>query len=110
MSKLRNSIEMPNPPIFRWLPRFMNHIAENIVFKKRNVSFLAINALFRQTETYTISDSNLGNNHFVIEDFVSVQVNDRLRVKAENITVVFELDKYNNIIVKTAYSENDSIE
>jgi hypothetical protein len=88
----------------------MNHIAENIVFKNRNISFLAINTLFRQRETHTVSDSKLGNNHFIIEDYVPLQINDRLRVKAEKMTVVFELDKHNNIIVKTAYSENDSIE
>lgn len=34
-------------PVFRWLPKHLNHIAENIVIKKRNISFLAINALFR---------------------------------------------------------------
>ena len=33
---------------FKWLPKFLNHIAENIVIKKLNISFLAINALFRQ--------------------------------------------------------------
>jgi hypothetical protein len=24
---------------FKWLPKHLNHIAENIVFKKRNISF-----------------------------------------------------------------------
>lgn len=110
MSETNKTIEIPNPPIFRWLPKAMNHIAENIVFKKRNVSFLAINALFRQTKTHTVSDSTLGNNHFIIEDFVPLQSNDRLRVKAEKLTAIFELDKYDNIIVKTAFSENDNIE
>lgn len=107
MSEPTKSVEIPNPPVFRWLPKAMNHIAENIVFKKRNVSFLAINALFRQRETYTLSDSKLGNNHFIIEDFVTLQSNDRLRLKAEKLTVIFELDKHDNIIVKTAFSEND---
>jgi len=30
-------------PTFRWIPKHLNHIAENIAIKKRNISFLAIN-------------------------------------------------------------------
>ena len=45
---MSETIEIPNPPTFRWYPKHLNHIAENIVFKKRNVSFLAINRIFRQ--------------------------------------------------------------
>ena len=42
MSKPIKAITLPNPVVFRWLPKFMNHIAENIVFKKRNISFFSI--------------------------------------------------------------------
>ena len=47
MKELENALKQPH---FRWLPKFLNHIAENIVIKKRNISFLAINALFRQKD------------------------------------------------------------
>ncbi|MEM1122284.1 MAG: hypothetical protein AAGJ18_17695 [Bacteroidota bacterium] len=42
---------------FRWRAKHLNHIAENIVFKKRNISSLAINALFRQ-EHIKVEDSS----------------------------------------------------
>ena len=100
--------KIPKNPKFHWLPKHLQHITENIVFKNRNISFLAINALFRQTRTHTILPSKLGNDHYLIEDFVDVQINDRIRTKAEKLIVVFALDKYNNITIKTAYSENDS--
>jgi hypothetical protein len=54
---------------FKWLPKHIQHIAENIVFKERNISFLSINALFRQKDTYRTKPSDFGNDHFVIEDF-----------------------------------------
>ena len=94
-------------PRFRWLPRHLNHIAENIVFKKRNISFLAINALFRSKD-YIFEQRELQfENSYKITGFVPVQKNDKLRAKAEILTVNFRLDKYNNIIVLTAYSESD---
>ena len=44
---------------------------------------------------------------YFIKGFVPLQKNDRLRSKAEELTVVFRLDKHQNIIVITAYSESD---
>ena len=102
--------QIPNPPTFRWYPKHLNHIAENIVFKKRNVSFLAINALFRQMKTHRIVDSDLENGHFLIEDFVALQKNDLLRTQAEKLSAVFYLDNLDNIVVVTAFSENDNYE
>jgi len=92
---------------FKWLPKHINHIAEHIVFDKRNISFLAINALFRITD-YKIEKSNKPfKDSYVISGFVPLQPNDRLRNKAEILNVVFRIDDYKNIIVITAYSEND---
>lgn len=97
-------------PQFKWLPKHLNHIAENIVFNKRNISFLAINAIFRQRKTHIIIGSSLPfKDSYIIEDFVDVLPNDRLRTTAEKLKVVFQIDKHNNIIVLTAYSENDKI-
>jgi hypothetical protein len=104
---MEKQIEIPKSPTFHWLPKHLNHIAENIVFKKRNISFLAINKIFRQRETYLIKPSKLGNEHFEIEDFVEKQPNDLLRRRAENLKVIFRLDTHQNIIVVTAISEND---
>ena len=96
---------------FRWLPKHLNHIAENIVFKKRNVSFLAINALFRQKDTcYIEKDKNGFRGSYTIRDFVELQPKDMLRTKAEWLEVAFYLDSHDNIIVTTAYSENDTTE
>ncbi len=100
-------MEIPNPPKFHWLPKHLNHIAENIVFKERNISFLAINRLFRQTQTHLIKPSILGNNHFEVEDFVPLLPNDRLRTKPEKLKALYRFDEKNNIIVVTAISEND---
>ena len=100
-------IEIPKKPVFHWLPKHLNHIAENIVLKKRNVSFLAINRIFRQKETHLIRLSKLGNEHFEIEDFVEKQPNDQLRTRSERLKVVFRFDNHKNIIVITAISEND---
>ena len=95
-------------PQFKWLPKHLNHIAENIVFKKRNISFLAINAIFRQRQTCNIVASPPPFvDSYIIEDFVDLLPNDRLRKNAERLEVVFQIDKHNNIIVLTAFSEND---
>ena len=95
---------------FRWLPKHIQHIAENIIFDQRNISFLAINALFRQTQTHKIQESDLKNNHFLLKDFVPFQPNDRIRTLAEELAVVFYIDEYDNIVVITAYSENDKLD
>ena len=71
---MSETTKIPNPPTFRWYPKHLNHIAENIVFKNRNVSFLAINALFRQRKTHYIVESEMENGHFLIEDFVPLQL------------------------------------
>ena len=102
-------MKVPNDPVFHWLPKHLNHIAENIVFKKRNVSFLAINRIFRQTETHKVKDSSMGNDHFEVIDYVPVLKNDLLRRRAEKLKVIYRLDKFNNIIVVTAISENDRL-
>jgi hypothetical protein len=104
---MEKRIEIPKSPAFHWLPKHLNHITENVVFKKRNVSFLAINKVFRQKETHTIKASKLGNDHFEIEDFVGILPNDLLRQRAEKLKVLFRFDNHQNIIVVTAISEND---
>jgi hypothetical protein len=43
----------------------------------------------------------------MISGFVPLQVNDRLRSRAEVLTVIFRTDEHKNIIIITAYSEND---
>ena len=96
-------------PRFRWLSRHLNHIAENIVFKKRNVSFLAINALFRSKDYIIQKDKPPFKKSYSIRGFVPIQKNDKLRLKAEELEVVFILDKYRNIVVITAHSESDEI-
>jgi hypothetical protein len=85
----------------------MNHIAENITFKKKNISFLAINALFRQKEMEIEKAALPFVGSYFIKGFVPLQKNDRLRTKPEEMTVVFRLDKHQNIIVITAYSQSD---
>jgi hypothetical protein len=92
---------------FRWLPKHLNHIAENIVFEKRNVSFLAINALFNQKK-YDIIVGEKFQDSYTIVGNVPVLPNDNLRTREENLEVAFRIDKYNNIIPITAYSENDN--
>ena len=47
MDKIKEILKQLN---FKWLPKHINHIAEHIVYDKRNISFLAINALFRLTD------------------------------------------------------------
>jgi hypothetical protein len=92
---------------FKWLPKHLNHIAENIVFKKRNISFLAINALFRSKSAKATVAEPPFINSYILKGYVEVLPNDLLRIKAENLAVVFRLDEFNNIIVVTAYSESD---
>lgn len=92
---------------FRWKAKHLNHIVENIVFKKRNVSFLAINALFRQKDKKVRKSDFPFKNSYIISGFVSIQKNDNLRKKARLLFVAFRLDKHLNIIVSTAYTEND---
>ncbi|MEM6317623.1 MAG: hypothetical protein AAF960_08130 [Bacteroidota bacterium] len=92
---------------FRWLPKHLNHIAENIVFKKRNISFLAINALFRQKNKHIGPSKSHFKNSYVVSGFVPIQKNDNLRKVPDILIVAFYLDNHNNIIVTTAYSEND---
>jgi hypothetical protein len=103
----RTKLELPNLLNFHWLPKHLNHIAENIVFQERNVSFYAINALFRQKKTHLIIESPMQNGHFIIEDFVDLQTNDLLRRRAERLTAVYYLDNRDNVVVVTAFSEND---
>ncbi len=92
---------------FKWLPKHLNHIAENIVFKKRNISFLAINYLFRNKNYEVFESEQQFKDSFIITGFVPVQKNDKLRNKPERLTVVFRIDKHNNVIVITAFSETD---
>lgn len=107
---MRDFEQILKAPQFKWLPKNLNHIAENIVFKKRNISFLAINAIFRQRQTHDIVDSPPPfEESYIIDDYVDVLPNDRLRTQAERLKVVFQVDKHNNIIVLTAFSENDKI-
>jgi hypothetical protein len=104
MSDLKIAIKQLN---FRWLPKYLNHIAENIVFKKRNISFLAINALFRQENNIITNSEAPFTDSFVISGIVPILPNDRLRTISNKMSVVFRLDDHNNIIPITAYSEND---
>lgn len=92
---------------FKWFPKHLNHIAENIVIKKRNISFLAINYLFREAEYEVFEGKEPFKESFVISGYVPVQKNDKLRNKPETLSVIFRLDKHNNIIVITAFSESD---
>ncbi|MEA2041243.1 MAG: hypothetical protein U9N85_01650 [Bacteroidota bacterium] len=89
------------------MPKHLNHIAENIVFKKRNISFLAINYLFRIKNYKIFESKEQFKDSFIITGFVPVQKNDKLINKSEHLTVIFRINKYNNIIVITAYSETD---
>lgn len=84
---------------FKWLSKHLNHIAENIVFKKRNISFLAINYLFRHAEYRIFKSSAPFRDSFVISGYVPVLKNDNLRKESEQLSVIFRVDKYQNIIV-----------
>lgn len=95
---------------FKWLPKHLNHITENIVFKKRNVSFLAINAVFRTKDYKCVPTEEHYRDSFQIRAYVPLLKNDALRKKAEELTVIFKLDRRNNIIVITAFSKSDQYE
>jgi hypothetical protein len=85
----------------------LNHIAENIVLKKRNISFLAINTLFRlKNVNITFSETPFTNSYF-ISGIVPIQTNDKLRTKLDRLTVIFRIDEQNNIIPITSFSETD---
>ena len=93
---------------FKWLPKHLNHIAENIVFKNRNISYLAINALFRINDTeYGYAPPPFNGSYFM-RGFLKPLPNDLLRTKEGVITVIFKLDKQSNIIPITAYDRNDN--
>ena len=104
MNEIEQALKQIN---FIWLPKHLNHIAENIVLKKRNISFLAINYLFRNKNYKVFKSNQQFQNSFIIIGFVPIQKNDKLRNKAEQLTVVFRLDKQKNIIVITAFSDTD---
>jgi hypothetical protein len=92
---------------FRWLPKHLNHIAENIAIKKRNISFLAINALFRQKSFEVAQSPPFYSDSYIIKGKVPLQKNDPLRTIEDELIVIFRLDEDFNIIVITAYSETD---
>jgi hypothetical protein len=92
---------------FRWLPKHLNHIAENIVYKKRNISFLAINALFRQKLVVVNPSDYPFKSSYIIKGYLDVLPNDGLRLKGEILRVAFQIDDKFNIIPLTAYSESD---
>ena len=104
MSKVNEALKKLS---FRWKPKHLNHIAENIVFKNRNISFLAINALFRYSEKKLISQKGNFQDSYLLKGNPGLLKNDRLRTKSEDLFVIFRLDQHQNIIVITAYSEND---
>jgi mRNA-degrading endonuclease RelE of RelBE toxin-antitoxin system len=104
MSDIKIALKQPN---IKWLAKHLNHIAENILFKKRNISFLAINALFRDKNFVLEKSKPPFAESFIIKGFVPVQTNDKLRTKADELSVVFYIDNQNNIIVITAYGESD---
>lgn len=104
MKNLNSALKNKN---FKWLPKHLNHIAENIVCKNRNISFLAINALFRSKELFVKPSTGVFKDSYDAQGFVPIQGNDLLRTRAEIITVVFRIDENNNIIPITAISEND---
>jgi hypothetical protein len=106
MDELKHIREILRQPVFRWLPKHLNHIAENIKLKNRNISFLAINALFR-SDAYELDRSALSPDAYTIKGHVPIQKNDLLRPMDGTMTVVFYLDRHKNIIPLTAYSEND---
>jgi len=106
MSNIHSALKNLN---FKWLPKHLNHIAENIVYKKRNISFLAINALFRQKNANIAQSETPFENSFVISGVVAVLPNDKLRLIDEKLTVIFRIDEQNNIIPITSFSESDEI-
>jgi len=104
MTDIKLALKHPN---IKWLAKHLNHLAENIIFKKRNISFLAINELFRQ-KNYVIERSKPPfSESFIIKGYVPLLPNDKLRIKDDKLSVVFYIDYQNNIIVITAYGESD---
>jgi len=101
---IKVALKQPN---FRWLPKHLNHIAENIVINKRNISFISINTLFRLKDYKVSNTVKPFAGSFIISGFVPLIPNDRLRIKAEKLSVIFRIDNHNNIIPITAYSESD---
>ena len=104
MNEINQALKQLN---FKWFPKHLNHIVENIIFNKRNISFLAINYLFREANYRIFKAETPFKNSFVISGYVPILKNDKIRNKAEDLSVIFRLDKYQNIIVITAFSEND---
>ena len=104
MKEIEQALKQLN---YKWLPKHLNHIAENIVFKKRNISFLAINYLFRNKNYEIFKSKQQFKDSFIISGFVPLQKNDKLRNKSERLTVIFRIDNHKNIIVITAFSETD---
>ncbi len=104
MTEIEKALKQAN---FKWLPKHLNHITENIVFKHRNISFLAINYLFRDANYELFESKAPFKDSFIITGNVPVLKNDKLRNKSEDLTVIFRIDKHNNIIVITAFSESD---
>jgi hypothetical protein len=104
MNALKKALERLN---FRWTPKHLNHIAENIAIKKRNISFLAINALFRQKTFEIAKSASFYSDSYIIKGKVPLQKNDLLRTIEDELIVVFRLDRELNIIVITAYSSSD---
>lgn len=105
MKNLNSALKDKN---FKWLPKHLNHIAENIVFKNRNISYLAINEIFR------VKGMEYGDAPFPFTDsyfmrgFLKPLPNDLLRTKEGFLTVIFKIDNHSNIIPITAYDKNDS--
>lgn len=61
-----------------------------------------------QTEwLQSIKCSHAISGSFIISGYVPLQPNDQLRKQAENLSVIFRIDKHNNIISITAYGESD---
>ena len=94
-------------PKFNWLPKHLNHIAEKIAIDKRNISFLAINALFRQKNYQLARSPKPFKQSYIIAGYVEKQKNDQLRTTEEELFVIFRIGSYGEIIVITAYSETD---
>ena len=57
---------------------------------------------------YTVESSGFPfKDSWIIEGNPALQKNDKLRITEELLSVIFQLDRHNNIIIITAYSEND---
>lgn len=105
MKNLNDALKQKN---FKWLPKHLNHIAENIVFKNRNISYLAINEVFRVKDTEYGDASFPFTDSYYMRGFLKPLPNDLLRTKEGVLTVIFKIDNQSNIIPITAYDKNDS--